>query len=220
MRYSIIIDIWGMIWAVEWKRLFSALKIFIIGFFGVRSNILFFWEIFVANMCWYFSTRGTKVRCVENSVFLSSCIRGFFYSPRSYMINVLKINCGLPNCAMIVRANPGTFHILQTMHFKSVKMEDIWFRLWTLPSLIINFITYNVLLSCTVRKIWMGGCCLLELGPFHFPNFYVELYCYVNIQILCTVGSAFGPILTKMEIELCTRVGPGAAATREPLFYQ
>ena len=30
-----------MIWAVEWKRLFSALKIFKIGFIWVRSNIPF-----------------------------------------------------------------------------------------------------------------------------------------------------------------------------------
>ena len=33
--------------------------------------------------------------CVENGAFLSFSIRGFFYNPRSYMINVLKINCGL-----------------------------------------------------------------------------------------------------------------------------
>ena len=57
-------------WAAEWKRLFSSLKIFKIGFIGVRSKIRLFWEIIVVNMCWYFFTSGTKVVCVENSVFL------------------------------------------------------------------------------------------------------------------------------------------------------
>ena len=59
-----------MIWAVEWKRLFSALKIFKIGFIGVRSKIplseRFSWLTCVD----IFFTSGTKVVCVENRVFL------------------------------------------------------------------------------------------------------------------------------------------------------
>ena len=39
---------------IEWKRSFSALKIFKIGFIGVPSNIPFFWEICVVNLSWYF----------------------------------------------------------------------------------------------------------------------------------------------------------------------
>ena len=55
-----------MIWAVEWKRLFSALKIFKIGFIGVglRSKIPHFSEIFVVDIIFF--TSGTKVVCVEN----------------------------------------------------------------------------------------------------------------------------------------------------------
>ena len=84
-----------MIWAVELKRLFSALKIFKIGLIGVRSNIPFSERFSWLTCVDIFFTSGNKVRCVENSVFLSSCILGFFYSTRSYMIDVLKINCGL-----------------------------------------------------------------------------------------------------------------------------
>ena len=75
-----------MLWAVGWKLLFSALKISKIPFFE-RFSWLTCVDIFFSS--------GTKVRCVENSVFLTFCIRGFFYSPQSYMINVLKINCAL-----------------------------------------------------------------------------------------------------------------------------
>ena len=75
-----------MIWAVEWKRLFSALKIFKICFIGVCSGLT------CVNI---FSQVGLKSGVWKTASFLSSCIRGFFYSPQSYMINVLKINCGL-----------------------------------------------------------------------------------------------------------------------------
>ena len=80
-----------MICAVEWKRLFSALKIF---------KIALQYSIFLRNLCGkpiliFFSQVGLKSGVWKTASFLSSCIRGFFYSPRSYMINVLKINCGL-----------------------------------------------------------------------------------------------------------------------------
>ena len=40
--------------------------------------------------------------CVENASFLCSCIPAFFYSPRSYLINVHEINCGLlPNACRV-----------------------------------------------------------------------------------------------------------------------
>ena len=97
MLYSIIIDIQGMLWAVEWKRLFSALKISKIGFIWVRSKIPFLWEIFVVDMSRIdiFSQVRLKSGVLKTASLLTVSIRGFFYSPQSYMINVLKINCGL-----------------------------------------------------------------------------------------------------------------------------
>ena len=80
-----------MLWAVEWKRLFSALKTSKIGFIGERSKIPFYERFSWLTCVDIFFTSGTKVRCVENSVFLTVCIRGFFYRPQSYMINVLKL---------------------------------------------------------------------------------------------------------------------------------
>ena len=81
-----------MICAVEWKRFNSALKILKIGFIGVFH--------FLRNLCGkpvliFFSQMGLKSGVWKTASFLSSCIPGFLYSPRSYMINVLKINCGL-----------------------------------------------------------------------------------------------------------------------------
>ena len=58
-----------MIWAVEWKRLFSALEIFKIGFIGVCSNIPFSERFSWLTCVDIFFTSGTKVMCVENSVF-------------------------------------------------------------------------------------------------------------------------------------------------------
>ena len=72
-----------MICAVEWKRLLSAVKSSKSGY----PPIFHFSEKFVWLTCLgIFFTSGTKVGCEENSVLLS-----FFNSPRSYMINVLKI---------------------------------------------------------------------------------------------------------------------------------
>ena len=56
---------------------------------------------------------------------INSSIRGFFYSPKSYMINVLKINCGLlPThtnallCALTSRGQGDAlvYHNLATYH--------------------------------------------------------------------------------------------------------
>ena len=85
-----------MIWN-EWKRSFSALKIFKIGLIG-RGTLKY--SIFLRIMCGkplliYFSQVGLKSSVWITVSFLFSCIPGFFYSPRSYMINLLKINCGL-----------------------------------------------------------------------------------------------------------------------------
>ena len=113
-----------MICAVEWKRLFSVLKIFKIGFLGVHCNIPFF----LRNLCGkhvliIFFTSGTKVRCMENisSYILSSYIRGFFYSPRSYMKNVLKINCGiLPSSRSRSETSVGERHLPDNRYIKSI----------------------------------------------------------------------------------------------------
>ena len=39
-----------------------------------------------------------------------------------------------PNCAIIMRADPGTCDILPTMHWESANMADIWFRLLDVSS--------------------------------------------------------------------------------------
>ena len=59
-----------MIWAVEWKRIFSALKIFKIGFIGVAPKFHFSERFSWLTCVDIFFTSGTKVVCVENSVFL------------------------------------------------------------------------------------------------------------------------------------------------------
>ena len=58
------------------------------------------YSIFLRNLCGqlmlkFICNGGLKSGVWENSVLFTSCIPVFFYSPRSYMINVLKINCGL-----------------------------------------------------------------------------------------------------------------------------
>ena len=58
-----------MIWVIEWKRLFSALKIFKNIFIGY-APIFHFSERFSWLTCVdIFFTSVNKVRCVENSVF-------------------------------------------------------------------------------------------------------------------------------------------------------
>ena len=74
------------------KRSFCALKSALKGYLKIFH--------FSEKSVWFsqliFFTSVTKVRYVENSgLFICSCMPGFFYSPRSYMINGLKINCGL-----------------------------------------------------------------------------------------------------------------------------
>ena len=86
----------GMIFSIEWKRSFWALKSFKIGYKGLPSNIPFF----LRNLCGQpllilFSLMGRTSHVWKTASFLSSCLPGFFYSPRSYMINILEINCGI-----------------------------------------------------------------------------------------------------------------------------
>ena len=64
--------------AVEWKRLFSALKISKIGFIRVRSKIPFYERFSWLTRVDIFFTSGTRVRCVETASFLTFCIRGFY----------------------------------------------------------------------------------------------------------------------------------------------
>ena len=59
-----------MIWAVEWKRLFSALKIFKIDYIGYAPKFHFSERFLWLTCVDIFFTSGTKVACVENSVFL------------------------------------------------------------------------------------------------------------------------------------------------------
>ena len=61
-----------MIRAVEWNRLFSALRIFKIGFIGVPYPPIFHLsEKYVWLTCLdIFFTSGTKVICVENVFFI------------------------------------------------------------------------------------------------------------------------------------------------------
>ena len=73
-----------MICAVERERSFCALKSFKVGFIGERTNVPFFEEICVVNLSCFYFTSGTKVGVWKTASFLSSCIPGFFYSPRSY----------------------------------------------------------------------------------------------------------------------------------------
>ena len=85
-----------MICAIEWKRLFSALKILKNRLY--RGTLQY--SIFPDKSSWLtcvdiFSQVGLKSGVWKSAYLLSSCIHGFFFSPRSYMINVLKINCGL-----------------------------------------------------------------------------------------------------------------------------
>ena len=58
-----------MIWAVEWKRLFSALKIFKIGFIGCASKFHFSERFSWLTCVDIFFTSGTKVVCVEKISF-------------------------------------------------------------------------------------------------------------------------------------------------------
>ena len=94
MRYSTIICMYGMICDVERKPSFCALKSFKVGFIGVRSNVPFFRKICVVKLSCYFffSHVGLKSDVWKTASFLSSCIPVYFYSPRSYMMNVLPSN--------------------------------------------------------------------------------------------------------------------------------
>ena len=84
-----------MLWAVEWKRLFSALKISKIDFIGLAPKFHFYERFSLLTYIDIFSQVGLKSGVWKTASFLTLCIRGFFYSPQSYMINVLKINYGL-----------------------------------------------------------------------------------------------------------------------------
>ena len=77
-----------MIYPVKWMRSFCALKSFKIFHFSEE----FVWSTYFD----IFSQVVLKSGVWKTVSFLiSSCFTGFFYFPRSYMINVLKINCGL-----------------------------------------------------------------------------------------------------------------------------
>ena len=94
-------------------------------------------SIFLRNVCGqpvllFFSSVQPKA-CVWKTVsFLSSCIPGFFCSHRSYITNVLKINCGrLPEILTQAVAQPRGQHRNGQERFprdrKNVVMPQIFF---------------------------------------------------------------------------------------------
>ena len=77
-----------MLWAVEWKRLFSAPKNLQNRLYrGTLQNSIFYERFSWLTCVDIFSQVGLKSSVWNTASFLTFCIRGFFYSPQSYMIN-------------------------------------------------------------------------------------------------------------------------------------
>ena len=93
MRHSTIIQVYGIMCAVERKPSFRAQKSFKIGFRPTGyAQMLHCSEKSVWTSCLViFSQMGVKSGVWKTASILSSGIPGFLYSPRSYMMNVLYL---------------------------------------------------------------------------------------------------------------------------------
>ena len=62
---------------------------------GTLQNPIFMGDFHGLHVLIFFSQVGLKSGVWKTASFITFCILGFFYSSQSYMLNVLKINCGL-----------------------------------------------------------------------------------------------------------------------------